>query len=239
MQDLKDIDDNILGEFVDNELDSASRAHVLEAMKQNASVRERIQQMRRAKDYMKLGFGGAKASVSSEPVRSTRHWRLDSLGLAASVLILITGLGLGYFGHSLTLSGNPITPMAQQHADRVLLHISESDPKKFKAVLDYARNFLETNKQAGRQVAVIAHSSGLDMLRDDISPYKQEILDMIRDYNNIHFIACANSIRALRKKGIEPKIIDHIDTSLPAMEQIINHVRQGWSYIKVNSLPAV
>lgn len=55
------IDSLILGSFVDGELDSEHYATVIKAMHKNAEIRERVYELRRAKDLMKLGFGTASA----------------------------------------------------------------------------------------------------------------------------------------------------------------------------------
>ncbi|MCK4951793.1 MAG: hypothetical protein KAS48_08240 [Gammaproteobacteria bacterium] len=243
MQKFETIDENMLGMFVDGQLDDINSEFVLKAMENDPAIRESVYQLRRAKDLMKLGFKQAKAPararVGAMPVR--RKIIPGSYSIAASLLILVVSFGGGYLGYTggqlfSDESARNIVPMSQ---DKVLLHISESDPKKFMAVLDYARKFLDKHREKGGQVSVVANAGGLDMMREGVSPVKEEVLAMMREYKNMHFIACANSIRALRKKGIEPVILKNIDASKPAMEQIILHVRNGWSYIKVKELPEV
>ncbi|HQU14634.1 MAG: hypothetical protein ACYC18_12275 [Gammaproteobacteria bacterium] len=41
-----------------------------------------------------------------------------------------------------------------------MLHISESDPKPFVAVLDYIRKFLKNHQGRDSQVAVVANAGG-------------------------------------------------------------------------------
>lgn len=240
---IDEINDNVLGMFVDGELDDASREVVLTAMEEDLQIRESVYELRRAKDFMQIGFGQAKAparpevGVSVSPVR--RRIIPGSYSIAASLLVLVVSFGGGYLGYTggQLLTAEPsrnVVPMSQ---DKVLLHISESDPEKFMAVLNYARKFLDEHREKGSQVSVVANAGGLDMMREGVSPVKEEVLAMMREYRNMHFIACANSILALRKKGIEPVILKNIDASKPAMEQIIHHVRNGWSYIKVKELP--
>lgn len=240
MRNAENFDEQTLGAFVDGQLDEATCGLVLDAMENDPAVRERVYRLRRAKDLMKLGFGDARAPTQTLPRLKTGRWRLGSLGLAASILILVGGFVggyLGYFGgkqldrivHTGTLVTHPQT-------DRVLLHISESDPAQFAAVIDYTRKFLEQHKENGGRVAVVANAGGLDLMRAGVSPFEKQIVALMRDYDNVHFIACASSIRELRRKGVEPVIIEKIDSTLPAMDQIISHVQQGWSYIKVKSL---
>lgn len=244
------IDDNVLGMFVDDQLDPADHEWVLNAMEDDPVIRRAVYKLRRAKDLIRLGFGDARVpertqteflSASNSITFNTNRWKPSVFGVAASVLIITSSFFAGYYlgfpgnqDMSSRVSQNTV-PMAQ---DRVLLHVSESDPRKFSAVLTYTRKFLERNRRSGRQVAVVAHAGGLDMMREGPSPVKDEIMAMMLEFKNVHFMACANSILALREKGVEPTIIKNIDATKPAMEQIISHIRDGWSYIRVKELPA-
>lgn len=251
---IAEIDDNVLGMYVDGELSDTSREVVLAAMEEDSGIREGIYELRRAKELVQLGFGEATAPIASVNTSSTqvgvevlpnwsKYFPKFSLSIAASffaasLLVLSFCAGNGHFGNlgglvTIAESQQNIVPMSQ---DKVLLHISESDPKEFMAVLTYARKFLDKHRESDTQLSVVAHAGGLDMLREGVSPVRDEVLAMMQEYQNIHFIACANSILALRKKGIEPVIFNNIDTSKPAMEQIIKHVRDGWSYIRVKSV---
>ena len=210
-------------------------------MEQDAGVREHVYQLRRAKDLMKLGFGTAQAPTRTLPVLKSRRWYPGSFGVTATVMFLLISLGsgfLGYFGGK-QLAGQAVPTVAHQRMDRVLLHISEADPEQFSAALDYTRKFLKEHKDSGGWIAVIANAGGLDLLREGGSPFEQQIIALIREHDNVHFIACANSIRQLRRKGVEPVIIENVDSSMPAMDQIIRHVQEGWTYIKVKSLVKV
>jgi len=234
------LDDHTLGAYVDGELDTAGRELVLEAMHNDSATRERVYRLRRAKDLMKLGFENARAATPAVQDFKPNGWLPRWSGLAASI-VLVVSLGAGYLGYQggkqLAFETTPpVAALAQQHVDKVLLHISKSDPQQFSAALDYTRKFLDEHSSGGGQIAVVANAGGLDLLRAGVSPFEEQILEMIRDYPNVHFIACANSIRALRKKGVTPVIITNVDSTLPAMDKIIQYVQQGYTYIKVKSL---
>ena len=247
MHEFDQIDDHMLGAFVDGELDTASCELILEAMDKDHRIRERVYKLRRVKDLMNLGFKTVQAPKGSRNEFSKRTllprrrtWLTRWSGVAASLMLLV-GLGAGYVGYHIgaQLAGESTLTVAsaeQQQEDRVLLHISESDPQQFAAALDYTRKFLEEHQSRGGQIAVVANAGGLDLLRAGVSPFEKQIIEMIRDYPNVHFIACANSIRKLRKNAMEPVIIANVDSTLPAMDKIIQHVQQGYTYIKVKSL---
>lgn len=239
MQDDR-IDNQMLGSFIDGELDAAGSQLVLQAMEKDAEVRERVYRLRRAKDLMKLGFGHAEPPAKgNNDVRKT-GW-LVSRGLAASVAALAIAFGAGLLGYQAGKQAEPggseITAhVANEQPHRVILHISEANPAHFARALEYARDYISEYESRGGEVAVVAHSTGIDLMRSGVSPFEAQIRKIIATHDNIHFIACANAIRALRSKGIDPVIMPEVDTSKPAMDQIIEHVQDGWDYIKVKSL---
>jgi intracellular sulfur oxidation DsrE/DsrF family protein len=129
--------------------------------------------------------------------------------------------------------------VGQVQREKIILHISKSDPGQFTAALDYAEKFLTEHKTKGHQVDVVAHAGGLDMMRADVSPIREQIVAMMDKYDNIHFIACAGAIKMYTKKnGIAPVIIQGVGTDYTAFDHIVGRLQTGgWKYIKVEALP--
>lgn len=232
-------DEQTLGAFVDGQLDAAVSESVLESMEHNEQVREQVYRLRRSKDLIKLAFGDAQAPSRLPAPAVVRQPLWPSL--AASVLLLVGSFGTGVLGYfcGKQLMGSDSELVARQHRNHVVLHISESDPKQFSAALDYVENFLKQHNNPGSQVEVVANAGGLDFMRVGISPFEDRVSAMIRKYKNVHFIACANGIRNLRRQGEDPHFIDRIDTGKTAIDHIISRLQAGWSYIKVDALPEV
>lgn len=241
MQETDHIESHMLELFVDGELDAAGSQLVIQAMDKDPEVRERVYRLRRAKDLMKLGFGHAQPQSKGTREDKQTAWRKHTVGLAASLAMLAIGMGAGLLGY---LAGKQIdsdhnrivASILNEESHRVILHISESNPVHFARALDYVKNFINEHEERRGEIAVVAHSTGIDLMRTGVSPYEDQVRKMIVEYDNIHFIACANAIRTLQKKGIEPVIMRDVDTSKPAMDQIIEHVQDGWEYIKVKTL---
>lgn len=198
-------------------------------------------QLRHAQDLMKLGFGHEQPP---DVVRHKTHSFFmgeNLMRFVASIAVLAITLCAGIIGyhagkHTAT---NEINATATEQTHRVILHISESDPLLFSKSLEYAKSYIREYESRGGQVAVIANAGGIDLMRSDTSPVKDQILDIMKNYDNIHFIACASAIQALHKKGINPVFFDFVDTRKPAMDQIIEHVQAGWTYLKVRDLVSV
>ena len=246
MQQSDHIDDILLGAFIDGQLDAANAEAVIAALQEDPDTRDRLYQLRRAKDLMKLGFDHVEAPAPATPpepkcLLSAR----GRLGVAASLLVLALGFGsgiLGYYGTK-QLAGDAtsaaIASAPQAYTDRVVLHLGESDAKQFAAALAFIENFLEANQAEDRQIEVIANSGGLDLMRVDTSPFKNQLVAMMQNHDNVHFIACANAIRNLHKQGIQAQIIPEVHTDKTAIDHIIARLQAGWSYVKIDNVPAI
>ncbi len=58
---------------------------------------------------------------------------------------------------------------------------------------------------------VAANANGIDQVTSGVSPYEARVRAMMQQYPNLHFIACANSIRLLRERGFASHRFDHTD----------------------------
>jgi len=239
---MNDFDDQTLGAFVDGQLDAETSESIINSMDKNQDTRDRVYQLRRVKDLMKIGF----ADITLNPVtrKRTTAWKRYSTAIAASITALVISFGSGlsgyYFGTQNQLSENSFNAgLQKQKPKRVLLHISESNLEHFSKAMNYAEKFLIEHKNDEDKIAVIVNAGGLDLVRTGVSPFEKKILNFINKYDNIHFIACANSVKSLQKKGIKLELIDNIRVNKPAMDHIIEYVKDGWSYTKVNSISAL
>lgn len=78
MQKFDYINDQMLGTFVDGQLDAADSELVLEAMNEEPDIRNRVEQLRRTKYLMKLAYGNAKAPTRARPAVSESQWKPDT-----------------------------------------------------------------------------------------------------------------------------------------------------------------
>jgi len=243
---IEHIDDLMVNAFVDGQLDAVHCESVNAAMEADTETRERVYLVRRAKDLIKVGFESAETPSAIVPApKRGLFGRRYAVGLAASLLMASVSFGsgvLGYYVSKQLSHPSQAGALAAAHTpstNHVILHVSQSDPEQFSAALRYVENFLDSNQGPGSQIEVIANSGGLDLMRADKSPFKAQVVAMMQHHSNVHFIACANGIRNLRKLGIEPKIIGDIDTDKTAIDHIINRLQAGWTYVKVDDIPEI
>jgi len=245
MQETDYIDDNMLGAFVDGQLDEAGCEAVIAAMAADPASRARVERLRRAKDLMRLGFASAQTPSRRTGLPPAPLNRKFPRALAASLAALALGIGAGSLGYHYgrhldrdTLSGAKLAA-AQQLNDRIILHISDADPVQFAAALDYTEKFLQQHPASHSRIEVIANAGGLNMMRVGVSPYERQIQRLQAAYPNVSFLACANAIANLRKQGVEPRIIASVDTEKKAIDHIVERLQAGWSYVRVDALPEI
>ena len=124
----------------------------------------------------------------------------------------------------------------QQDPMRVVLHLDDSGPEHFQAVLDYAEHFLQSNRERGAQVEVIANSDAIDLMRSGGSPFEARVRQMNEQYSNLHFVACMKSLHRLQRDGVEPIMIDDVHSETTAVDRIVKRMRDGWTYRKAGNL---
>lgn len=238
MKDKFHIDDQTLAAFVDDELDVTRAAMVLAAMEKDDSVRNQVYRLRRAKDLMRLGFGDASPPPNLGRSPRTLGWKQSGLRIAASLVVIVICASTGLLGYRIGVSAQNagIAAPVSVHNDRIILHVNEADLKQYAAALDYADKFLAEHDAKNNRIAIVAQRDGINFMRAGVSPYEDRIRRMIAAHKNIDFIACANAIRELRMQGIEPMILDHVESRKPAVDQIVERLQAGWTYIKVQSL---
>src|SRR5690606_31855004 len=115
-------------------------------------------------------------------------------GLAASLLLLASGFLLGWLTAT---SPEPLQRVVLRDIEaghqKVLLHIDRADRARFDEILDAAERLLRTYRNQGIAVDVLANAGGVDMWRSDVSPCAERIARMLRDYDNLQFVACTNT----------------------------------------------
>lgn len=116
------------------------------------------------------------------------------------------------------------------------MHVTSDDPYRLKALLDEAESVLQQYENKNQKVAIqiLANSKGLNLLRDDKSPYAKRIADMNKRYKNIAFVACAKAIKRLETEhGLDVKLLPNTKIAPSAISEVLQRQKEGWTYIKI------
>lgn len=219
--------------FVDGQLDAAEWSAMLERIGADAGLRREICELRAAKDMVRDAYAGVKPRHRGASVAA--GWR--GWGLAA---LLVAGIAAGALGHALLdasresarVSG--AAALRSIDADRILVHVSSGERASLQTTLDEVEDLLRTARQANRsvEVEIVANSSGLDLLRLDASPYLARVGALRREYPNLTFFACNQTIERLRERGVTVDLLPGVHVAPSALDQVVKRLHGGWVYIR-------
>ncbi len=240
----QNISDEYLNSFVDGQLDSSEKIRAFDIINQNESLKDRVCELSALKVIVKHAYS-QPPEYARPRVKLQHHWVKPFLSLAACLLLLIGGVS-GWLTHewlnksdSQNIAAMLLTSQRDDSiaADtrKIILHISNSSPARLKAALDETEGLLNNYRRANRhiQVEVIANKQGVNLLRANLSPYKERISLMQEKYPNLNFLVCGQTINKLRGEGKNVELLPHTGIASSAADQINKRLLQGWGYVKI------
>jgi intracellular sulfur oxidation DsrE/DsrF family protein len=229
----REVSDELLNAFADNELDADEKARLLNLMVTDPVLKERVCQHWQLKEMVR----GAFPLPATMPPQRTGRGGFRSLALAASMLLAV-GISLGWIVHGdgtdrssprLTLNA------AQVGAGKVILHLGSSSPERIEAALDEAGHLARSRDLSGLpvQVELLVNGDGVDLVRAEVSAYADRIAALRAAHRNFRVIACNNTLEMLRLKGVDVDLLPDITVAPSALGEVMTRLRQGWTYIRV------
>lgn len=136
-------------------------------------------------------------------------------------------------GQSAAAPTRPEMSAKKQH--RVVIQVSENDPKVMGLALNNAENLTRFYEQAGEtvQIEIVAYGPGLNMVRSDTSPVKERLAALGSKFQHITVSGCENTLNAQSKQ--ENKAISLLPEAriVPTgIARIVELEEQGWTYIR-------
>lgn len=238
---IQNVSDELLNSFVDNELETDEKSEILDTIGRDAALKERVCELRGLKEMVQHAY-----PAHMRPPAKKLHPRLPYIqSLAACLFLLLLGGASGWFisAWSGSKSDSKMLQLLQamqnndiaNEPDKIIVHVSNSNPVRLKTALDETESLLETYKRANRQlkVEIIANGGGVDLLRSDVSPYGARIGLMKAKYPNLDYLVCSQTVNNLRKKGVIMHLLPHTGMASSAVDEINKRLLQGWDYVRV------
>ncbi len=118
---------------------------------------------------------------------------------------------------------------------KVLIHVSQANaahsPETLDEIESLVRYYREQHQTA--RVEVVINAGGLDLVRVETTRFAERIRRMQRDYDNLTFAACQNTIDRLRREhGITARLLPGVTVIDSGVAQIMRRQQQGWAYIR-------
>lgn len=251
MKDQSFISDELLNAFVDDQLSTEEKEQVFAAIAQDAQLNQRVCELRSIHDLARLAYLELPSAPGQDRVAGgLAGKRVRNAGLAAC-LVLCLGLVIGWLinpevrsigsimaahhptGHTLIQAANL---QNKSKVTKVLFHLNSGSPAMAREALDEVENVLKYYAHEGRKarVELITNGGGINLLRKETSPYPGRIRKMQKEYPNLKFVTCQNSIdRLKRDHGVVAHLLPGTVVIDSGVAQIMRRQQEGWAYIEV------
>ena len=235
--------DEQLNAFIDNEIDSADKQRIFEALRRDEHLRKRVCELQKAHDLIRMTYQSIDPPTGYPPPEQDRPAPRFLRGMAAG-LLLAAGTLLGWFAHQQSRGdGLPELAQAIQFAPtttgatrRIMLHVSTDDEYRLNHMLEETERLLETGRENGERlrVEILANGPGLKLVKKSAGPAGQRLQRLQQRYDNLTVAACAQTLERLRaEKGIELELNPGTTLVKSALGEVLERQRQGWTYIRI------
>jgi hypothetical protein len=119
---------------------------------------------------------------------------------------------------------------------KVLIHVNDGRMAKLEQTLDEIEGLVSHyhSIHTEARVEVIINGEGLNLVRTDVTAYAARIARMQKQYGNLVFAACQNTMERLkREQGIEARLLPGVTVIDSGVAQLMRRQQQGWAYIRV------
>jgi intracellular sulfur oxidation DsrE/DsrF family protein len=130
-------------------------------------------------------------------------------------------------------SSRQATSAKKQH--RVVIQVSENDPRTMNLALNNAENLTKFYEQAGEtvQIEIVAYGPGLNMVRGDTSPVKDRVAALANRPQRVTFSGCTNTLNTQSKQeSKEISLLPEAQSVPTGIARIVQLQEQGWTYMR-------
>jgi intracellular sulfur oxidation DsrE/DsrF family protein len=245
--------DEHISAYIDGELDSDERARLLFDEQKDASLTQRINEIRLLKEKVQLAFADA-VSVSTAkkpfncPAFISRH-----RAIAAGFFVLIAASAMftyNMFTHSMVSNDNlvlaknlitntqPISANAINGAiglhKRIVINVSQYHPQNFSETIAHIETILnQHSNDKSFNVEIIANKQGVKALDKETSIHAARLSLLAEKFDSLEVIACTKSLAKLASEGNPIQLMKSIMMTPSAAQLVAKRTNEGWLYLKI------
>lgn len=231
--------------YVDDELAPSDRSEFLQQLIYDEQLRTRVCELHRTKELVRQAFiEPPPPPLRQHARRSFAPWRKRIASVAAVCALMALSFAGGLYANgsqhgsasleatlaSLGAVGLQKTAYSSS-PNRVLLHIASENNIKFAHTLEQAAHLLKTYRAQGLIVEVVVNGGALNMLQSGNNPYARRVHTLMKEYPNLHIVACGTGIGYLKSRGFPIDLMRQVRVAPSAVEEIVKRLREGWVYI--------
>ena len=134
---------------------------------------------------------------------------------------------------ALASTNKPAAPKQKEH--HLILQVTTNDAAAMNLALNNATNVTDYYKGVGEKVIieVVTFGPGLHMLREDTSPVKARIEEMVLSMPEVAFKACGNTKEKMqRAENKSIPIIQQAKVVKSGVVRVMELEEKGWTYVK-------
>ena len=239
--------DEYISAYIDGELDSEERAHLLFNEQTDKELAQRINETRMLKEKIQLVYSGVTSNKDEKKSFSCTAFVSRHRALAASLLLfsIVTAM------FTYNMGGNDNLDLAKQlirntqaisasaisdvigDEKQVIINVSQYHPQNFSETIDNIEALLQKKDGSSFNVEIVANGQGLKALDEETSAHASKINQLANRFDNLEVVACAKSMAKLATEGNPIKLMKSIMITPSAAEQVANRTSAGWLYIKL------
>ena len=244
MHDNKQYSDEHLNAFIDDQLSTAEKAEILDAIRHDAELSQRVCKLQKLKNLVQLSYQSVEVPVRHQNIEN-KSSAVRFKWFAAASLLLAIGTVTGWVSHQAMNTQSladiaQITqnPVATNNADnwKLMLHVSTANPNKLNIVLNEAETLLKQYSNSSRklELEILANSEGLALVSDKGKSYNKRLQNLQQKYANLAVVVCGQTLnRIQRTQGKKIKLLPNVNVAPSAINQIVKRQQMGWSYIRI------
>lgn len=227
------ISDELLNSYIDGQITDEERQDILLLLEQDKLLAAKVCELQRIKQRVKLAYDQIPHSHLPKTVVKTPSYLPR---LAAATAIFCLGILLGTI--DLTHSDQPLQTdniTADNSTTKVLVHLTSSDSESALNTLSNLEQMLQDYRKSGQnvRVEVVANGHGIDLLRQGTTPFGPLIARLVKEYQNLSFAACKNTIDQIQITSDEEiELIPQARLIESGIVEVIERQQQGWTYIR-------
>ena len=244
MHDKKQYADEHLNAFIDDQLDTAEKAEILDAVRHDAELSQRVCKLQKIHNLIQLSYESVEV-----PERHKTKINLSQPAkfkwFAAASFFLAIGSVAGWISHQTMSSDSLIniaqvshTPAATNNAEswKLMLHVSTAKPQRLNIVLDEAEALLEEYANSSRklELEILANSEGLALVTNSGKDYNKRLQKLQQKYTNLAVMVCGQTLKRIQhKQGKKLNLLPNTNIVSSAVNQMVKRQQSGWSYIRI------
>jgi uncharacterized protein len=229
----KPVSDELLNSFIDGQITDEERTEILELLEHDGALASKVCELQRTKQRVQLAYEQIPQSQLPETVVKKPGF---APRLAAAVAIFSLGILLGTAGlYQVQQEQKNETVATNEATTKVLVHLTSSDSESGKNTLINLEKMLQEYRKNGQnvRVEVVANGHGIDLLRQGTTPFAPLIARLVKEYKNLSFAACKNTIDQIQiTTDEEIELIPQAKLIDSGIVEVIERQKQGWTYIR-------